>query len=667
MAKKKNKKSSPKKNTTKKQFSLIKFIFKWGFVAGLWGLLALGGILLWFGKDLPELTKKAAFERKHSIIVKDMQGDVIARYGDVKGDNLTVDDLPPHLVNAVLAIEDRRFYSHFGIDPFGIARAMVTNLRRKGFVQGGSTITQQLAKNLFLSRERKLTRKIQEAMLAVWLESQLSKDEILSAYLNRVYLGSGTYGVDAAANLYFGKSARDVNLTEAAILAGLLKAPSRYSPLNNPALAKDRAHVVLDAMEDAGFLEIDNLERVNAPAPRPRTKPSKGEAVRYYTDWVVDNIDDLIGTPAQDLIIETTLDPVVQSKAEGALIKSLQENGEARHITEGAVVIMGLDGRVLSMVGGRDYNKSQFNRAAQAKRQPGSSFKPFVYLTALEQGWHPYDPILDEPFTEGSYKPKNFGNEYMGEVDLMTAMTYSLNTAAVRLMDYTGRENVIKTAQKLGIQSELQPDLSLALGSSAVSLLEMVTAYTHFANGGEQVHPYAITKITTKDGDLLYERVHLRGKKIIDDIPLNQINMMFNSVAENGTGRGAQMGYQMGGKTGTSQNSRDAWFLGFTNALAGGVWMGNDNNTHMKSVTGGSFPARIWGDIMRTAHLRYQHTAERPIFDVDIAEQKSGDREGINSLLGRILGRYNSINWNAPRMEGGVKDSGKQDAWGFND
>ena len=591
-----------RKNESKNNGSIWGFLFKWGFVAALWVVIIAVLTLAWYARDLPDIASEAGFERRPSIIVKDRRGNTIARYGEVKGESLTVNQLPDHMIWAVLAVEDRRFYRHPGIDIIGLLRAALTNARAGHIVQGGSTITQQLAKNLFLSHERTYKRKIQEAMLAFWLEYELSKDEILSAYLNRVYLGAGTYGIDAASQLYFNKSASDMDLRESAIIAGMLKAPSRYSPIKNPGLANERADVVLYAMADAGYITDDNAKTLSNPAPRPARKPQGGNAVRYFSDWVIEGLDELIGVPETDLIIETTLDSRVQDNAATAISSTLRRYGPDRDMTQGAMIVMGLDGRIVAMVGGKDYNQSQFNRAVQAKRQPGSSFKPFVYLAALEQGWKPETGIWDKPVKGrefGSYRPKNFGGKYYGEVSLETALTFSMNTAAVRLMKQVGVSPVIETARRLGIISPLAPDLSLSLGSSAVSMLELTTAYGAIATGGLSVYPYAITKISDKDGRVYYSRERTtRARRTIASKNVRSINQMMRSVVEFGTGSAAKIGIPAAGKTGTSQNSVDAWFMGYTDKLVAGVWFGNDDNTPMKGVTGGSYPARVWRDVV---------------------------------------------------------------------
>lgn len=599
-----------RKNTRKKKAKISSVLsrgLRWAFVFGLWASIALGGLVAWYAAELPSIIEKPGFERKPAITVKDINGSVIGRYGELKGNNVEVAELPPHMVYAVLAIEDRRFYQHMGVDPIGLARAIVRNTLEGKVVQGGSTITQQLAKNLFLSRERTLKRKIQEALLALWLEARLSKDQILSAYLNRVYLGSGTYGIEAAAQTYFNKSARDVTLREAAVLAGLLKAPSRYSPLSNPRLSQERANTVLGAMRDAGYLTEEEAGKLFTTLPAPTEKPIGGDAhsEKYYADWVTSDLDDLIGTPTEDIIIETTMVPEIQAAAEKTINEILEKEGKDKNVSQGAVIVMARDGAVLAMVGGRNYQQSQFNRAVQSYRQPGSSFKPIVYLTALERGYTPQTLVVDEKITSGRYRPTNFKSEYYGEVPLDVALAYSLNTISYKLAKEIGIGYVIGTARRLGIEAELQRDLSLALGSSGVPMIQMATAYATIANDGYQVRPYAIRKITDKDGTLVYQRAPRAlqsGRAMFEPYIMRDLKGMMRGVTEFGTGQGAQFGPPIAGKTGTSQDFRDAWFIGFSDYYTAAAWVGNDDNTSMKRVTGGSMPARIWRETMAAAH-----------------------------------------------------------------
>ena len=621
MAKKPAKKKTPAKKTAAKKKSgakktavkttdtflkaLFGFALKWGIVVGLWLLIIVAGIIIWFASELPNITKEMVFERRPSIVLEDRKGNIIDRYGDTKGEIVDIKDLPPHVANAVLAIEDRRFYHHFGMDPIGIARAFVVNIKRGGFAQGGSTITQQLAKNLFLSRERKIKRKIQELILAFQLEYELSKEEILSAYLNRVYLGSGAYGVDAAARVYFNKSAKELNIRESATIAGLLKAPSRYAPTNNPELSERRTQTVLNAMVAAKYVTQEEIEALKNMPPSPRRKPSSGSTVRYFTDYVVSQLDDLIGTVDKDIIVKTTLDTPIQSEMEESLTKALLRYGKEYKVTQGAGVIMRLDGAIMGMLGGKDYSMSEFNRATKALRPPGSAFKPVVYLTALEKGWGVYDPINDAKITRGRYRPQNFGHRYYGYVSLYKALTLSLNTVAVNLMRDVGPGEVINTARRLGITADLEPNLSTALGSSGIPMVQLATAYTTIGRGGSAIEPYSIRKITDKEGNVLYDYIPPKKKRqVVPQKNIGQLTYMMRSVVENGTGKLARLPYPTAGKTGTSQDYRDAWFAGFTNRYAGVIWMGNDDNSSTNKLTGGSVPARVWKEIMLKAQTR---------------------------------------------------------------
>ncbi len=629
MSKKKKKKGTSSKKSKRKR-SLSVRLFKWLVILALWGGIFAVFVLGWFAKDLPDITRAAKFDRRPSITILAADGSIVARYGETKGRSVTVSDVPSDLIHAVLATEDRRFYSHPGIDLLGVSRAMMINVSKGRLVQGGSTITQQLAKNLFLSYDRTLKRKVQEAMLAVWLEWHLTKDQILSAYLNRVYLGSGIYGVDAASEIYFGKSVKDINLRESAVLAGLLKAPSKYSPLANMDLALERSDVVLAAMADAGYLTSEEVKKV----PRTLKKPPGGASVSkeagYFADWVLNSLDELIGTPDMDLVVETTLDPKLQKKAEETLLARLKADGETLSISQGAVLVMRPDGAVLSMIGGKDRTDSEFNRATQSLRPPGSSFKPLVYVTALEKGWRSQSTILDAPLTEGKYRPDNFGGEYFGEVTLENALTRSMNTAAVRLMKEVGVSAVINTARQMGITAELAPDLSLALGSSGVSMLEMTAAYASLANGGFGLNPYAVIKIKDSSGAFVYEKKQSAPQKILEGYAVKSLRQMMENVVEHGTGQRGNLPFPASGKTGTSQDYRDAWFIGFTDEMVTAVWLGNDDNSPMKKVTGGGPPADIWKAVMNAGHGKY-----KPIVYANNSAQP--DDEGFGGMIGRLL------------------------------
>jgi penicillin-binding protein 1A len=599
-AKKKSK--SKKKEQSGFMGAFLRKTLKWGFVLSLWGIIILGGVLAWFARELPTITESMVFERRPTITIKANDDTIVDRYGDIKGEVVSVKDLPPYVVGAVLATEDRRFYNHFGVDPLGIARAFVVNMVRGTYAQGGSTITQQLAKNLFLSRERTMKRKIQEAMLAVWLETMLSKDDILSAYLNRVYLGGGAYGIDAAARIYFNKPAKELTVREAATIAGLLKAPSRYSPSANPSLSAQRTRVVLTSMNEAGFITDEEFSRLDKLPLSPPRKPSSGDTIRYFTDYVVGQVEGLIGVPTSDIVVETTLDRDIQAAAEAAITKAVLSNAEAHNLSQGAALVIGLDGSIVSMVGGRDYDLSEYNRVTNSVRSPGSSFKPIVYLSALEHGWAPESLIVDEPITEGKYRPKNYGGQYYGEVTLTEALTRSLNTISVKLIKDVKPESVISLARRLGITANLEPNLSLALGSNGIPMIEMVTAYATLGRGGMAVEPFAILKITDAEGNVLYEQPKERdARQVVSRGYVYQLTGMMRSAVQYGTGQAAQGPYVAAGKTGTSQEFRDAWFIGFTNSYAAAVWVGNDDNSPMKRVTGGSIPAPAWRSIMTAA------------------------------------------------------------------
>lgn len=581
------------------------FCFKWGLVLGLWLSIILGGILFWYASELPTITKSMVFERRPTVIIKANNGEIVDRYGDIKGKIIDAKDLPPHVIQAILATEDRRFYDHFGMDLKGIARAFFVNISRGGFVQGGSTLTQQLAKNLFLTRDRTLKRKIQELMLALQLESELTKDEILSAYLNRVYLGSGAYGIDAAARVYFNKSAQELDIREAATIAGLLKAPSRYSPNNSPERAAARTKTVLQSMVDAGYTTEAQIASYKNLPPSPRRKPSSGESVRYYTDYIVDQLQDLMGPVDQDIIVETTMNTAIQNEMEESITKAILQYGPEKDVEQAAAAVMRLDGAVVAMMGGRDYSASEFNRVTDSLRPPGSSFKPIVYLSAIENGWSLNSTIIDEPLNYGSYRPRNFGNQYYGEVTLFEALTLSLNTVAVQLMKQVGVDQVIGLARRLGITADLEPNLSTALGSNGVPMLQMVTAYATIGRGGSIVEPYSILKITDKDGKTLYERpTPPEAEKVVNENNIRQITAMMQSVIASGTGQAAAIPYPAAGKTGTSQEFRDAWFIGFSTKYAAAVWFGNDDNSPTKRLTGGSAPAQVWRDVMTTAQTQ---------------------------------------------------------------
>lgn len=564
---------------------------------------ALGaGVLGFFALDLPAVDE-AILTRKPNIKVVDAGAWEIANFGDIYGPAIDLRKLPPHVPGAVIAVEDRRFYDHHGVDPRALARAIVVNLRAGQVAQGGSTITQQVAKNLFLTPDRTLARKIKEALLALKLEQRFTKEEILSLYLNRVYFGAGTYGIEAAAERYFGKPAKDLTVYQAALLAGLLKAPSRYNPVRDPDLAKTRAEIVLSTMVDTGVLTPEQGARALKNASRTLKSVINPTAYgRYFADWAVTQAEAYVGSVDRDLVIHTTLDGRLQTEAEKILAAHLERSGPKLKIEQGAVVVLATDGAVRAMVGGKDYGESQFNRATQALRQPGSAFKPFVYVAALEAGYRPDDMVTDAPIRIGKWSPQNFTNTYEGPVTVERALFKSLNTAAVRLAQFVGPRAIVDTAHRLGISEDLKPELSLALGSNEVTLLELTGAYAPFANGGYGVTPYAITMITDRDGKILYKRGGGGFGRVLDPDTVSAMNAMMSQVLTQGTGTAAAFEFPAAGKTGTSSDFRDAWMMGFTADVVTGVWVGNDEGAGMKGVTGGGLPALIWRDVMRAAH-----------------------------------------------------------------
>jgi penicillin-binding protein 1A len=593
---------SGSKRRSKSRGGFISRLFYWGAVLGLWATIAVVGVVVWVGAHLPAIQSLEIPKRPPTIQIVGLDGSVLATRGEMAGTNVALKDLPPYLPQAFIAIEDRRFYSHYGVDPLGIARAAVTNILHHGVSQGGSTLTQQLAKNLFLTQERTFQRKLQEVELALWLERKHSKAEILELYLNRVYFGSGAYGVEAAAQRYFGKSAKNVTIAEAAMLAGLVKSPSRLAPNRNPEGAEQRAQIVLAAMADSKFI-TDAQAQASIGHPSYNVKPVGAGTVNYVADWIGEVLDDLIGQIDVSVVVETSIDPKLQSIAEASVIDELAAKSVKFNVTQGALVAMTPDGAVRAMVGGRNYTESQYNRAVTARRQPGSAFKPFVYLTAIEAGLTPETIRQDAPLDVKGWKPENYSHEYFGAVTLTQALAMSLNTVAVRLGLEVGPKNVVRTAHRLGISSKLDANASIALGTSEVSVVELVGAYTPFANGGLGVSPHVVNKIRTTEGKVLYARQPDQLGQVIEPRNVAMMNTMMQETLLSGTAHKAELpGWMAAGKTGTSQDFRDAWFIGYTANLVTGVWLGNDDNSPTKKATGGGLPVEIWTRFMKAAH-----------------------------------------------------------------
>ncbi len=585
------------------------FIY-WGTVAGLWLVLGFAGLLVYFAIGLPNPENLQIPQRAPSMVIVDRGGAEIARRGAYRGNALRIEEMPPHLLHAVIATEDKRFYSHFGVDPLGLLRAVFVNLGAGYIVQGGSTISQQLAKNLFLEPERTFKRKIREFLLAIWLERKLGKNQIMELYLNRVYLGAGTYGVDAAALRYFGKSARFISLGEAATLAGLLKAPSRYAPSRNPKLSRKRMAVVLGKMQREGYISRTEQALALKHQGKPVARRYGSTGAGYAVDWVAALVPEYAGVPAEDIIVETTLDKKLQELAQDAVKSWMKNKGKRANASQAALIAMDGSGAIRALVGGVDYRASQFNRAVKARRQPGSAFKPFVYLAALESGLGPKSIRIDRPMVINGWMPRNYSGKYSGRQSLQSALAGSINTIAAGLTREVGVKKVISAARRLGISSKLHENPSIALGTSEVSLLELTGAYTPFMNGGYGVIPQIITRIRTKRGRVLFERSGSGPGRIINHSHVAAMNKMLRAAISSGTGKNARMQRMIAGKTGTSQGFRDAWFIGYSADLSTGVWVGNDDGSSMRRVTGGGLPARIWKKFMTAAH---QNLPDRPL------------------------------------------------------
>ena len=581
---------------------------KWTLVAGIWGMLAVAALIGWYAYDLPEIDNIPALERRPSVTLLARDGTPFARFGEAAARPVRIKDLPPYVPRAVVAVEDARFYSHFGIDLIGLARAAAVNIWAGRIRQGGSTISQQLAKNLFFGPERTIKRKVQEMILALWLERRFTKDQILALYLNRVYLGAGNFGIEAAAQSYFGKSARALEMNEAAMLAGLLKAPSRYAPNRHRGRAAARAAVVLDRMAAAGFITQAqaNVIKLN-PARLGRQRVRIG---RYFADWALDQARSTVGHGGDDLVVRTTLDIDLQRTAETETEALLSGPGRARGVGQAGLVLMSPNGAVRAMVGGADYGKSQFNRATQALRQPGSAFKPIVYLAGLDAGLTPESKLLDAPVRLGNFSPANYDGKYHGLVTMTDGLARSLNTVAVRVLERAGVDRVVRWARKLGITSRLRREGGLALGASEVTLTELVSAYAVFANGGKGVFAHAITEISDRAGRVLYTRKGSGPGQQVSSALVYEINRMMAAVMARGTGRNARINVPTGGKTGTTQDYRDAWFVGYSADYVAGVWMGNDDAGPTKRVSGAGLPAQLWRAVMALAH---KGVAPRPL------------------------------------------------------
>ena len=581
----------------------------WGTVLGVWGLIFVVAFFAVFASDLPDTSKLYDVKRQPSINYLDRSGALLAVRGSQYAPPVDIDALPKYVPAAFVAIEDRQFYHHLGFNPWGIVRSLAWNATHDGPQRGGSTITQQLARNLFLSPAQNYRRKAQELILAVWLELKFSKKQILALYMNRVYFGAGAYGIEAASQRYFNKPAKDLAIGESALLAGMMKGPARYSPVSAKERAARRATIVLDEM--VRIKAITPAERDQAfSTPVQVSATLANQRAQYFTDYIDAQVRSLVGEPTEDLVVETTLDLPIQVSAERA-VKLGVDGHEAQGVQQAALVAIDGEGRIRAYVGGADYAETQFDRATTARRQAGSAFKPFVYLTAMEQGRNPSVMVVDEPVKIGNWEPKNYTNKYLGPITLQTALAQSINTVAARLANEVGTSNVAATARRLGITSKIQLDPSMALGAVEVSPMEMAQAYAPFSNGGFLAKGYGIERIRTASGKVLYDHSVDRQARsaVIGSPALQYMNQMMRQVVVSGTGTRAKVaGYDIAGKTGTTSDYKDAWFVGYTGGFVTAVWTGKDDNTPMKRVTGGGAPAEVWRTFMAAALPRLKAT-----------------------------------------------------------
>ena len=583
-------------------FRAAKFTVYWGCIAAIWLTVLLVSAVTIYSLMAEDPLKAGLSKSAAKITILADNKQVIAEKG-LRRSHVKFEDMPPHLINAVLATEDRRFFYHYGFDPIGMARATMVNRRAGRIIQGGSTITQQLVKVLFLKPDRTYWRKIEEALLSLSLEYRLEKKQILELYLNRIYFGAGNYGVEAAAQHYFGKSVSKVTPYEAAILAGVIKSPTYYAPTTNLERSLERGKLVLTSMRGASDITEQAYQDALADPPTLRTYlPS--ESYGYVIDSVVQQVPEIGLDINEDVVVETTIDYELQGVAQRIVKDSMDKQADEYDAGEAAAVIIDRNGAIKAMVGGRDYTKNQYNHVVQAKRQPGSTFKPFVFLSAIERGMTPDSLVHDGPLRIGNWTPANYNDRYFGDVTMRDGLAKSLNTVSVRLSEWVGRDTVIKTAHRLGIASKLEQNASIALGTSEVSLLELASAYVPFANGGFSARPHIIKSVRDAAGKTVYEVGRTNWGRVVRAGDVAAMNNMLTATIQYGTGNvGSIDPHPAAGKTGTGQSYRDAWFIGYTAHYVTGVWLGNDDFKPMKRVTGGSLPTLIWRDLMIYAHV----------------------------------------------------------------
>jgi penicillin-binding protein 1A len=594
----------------RKSYKLISKTLKVSFLKGT-KILASAAILLatflllltlFYSLDLPDVAMFFEVNKKRNITLVNRNNEIIASFGEIHSDYIIYEDVPKHLVDALIATEDRRFFSHHGIDLIGLARAFYRNYIVRGSIQGGSTITQQLAKIAFLSPERTFKRKIQELLLSFYLENRFTKEQILTAYLNRVYMGSGVFGMEAAAKFYFDKHVKKLNLLESAILVGMLKAPSRYSPLHNSELSGKRAYQILLNMEEAGFINKDDVENTLAQSVILQTNKGLRRST-YFAGYVVDQINYLFPDTGVDLIVQVTVNESLQEYCQALLRKYIDKVGKEKNISQGAIIVLNNIGEIITMIGGGDYVKSPYNRAVQAKRQPGSAFKHIVYANAFNHGMTPETLIEDKPIKMGSWQPQNNTKRFYGEVSLNEAFARSLNTISITLTSNFGINSVKELAQAMGINSSLPDNLTIALGTGEISVLELATSYSVITNDGVLIEPFSITEVRDVEQNILFKRTNNQPIQVLDQKTNSYMHLLLKSTVNQGSGKKALIdNVDMGGKTGTSQDFRDAWFIGYVNHYTIAIWLGNDDNSPMKEVGGSSYPAQIFRDI--ALHLK---------------------------------------------------------------
>lgn len=594
---------------------------KFGTIAGLLGLMVIAIFVFIARGEIDSFENLKASPNGQMIRVRAADGTVIQTLGPSFGRWVPIDEIPQPMKDAMVAVEDRRFYYHPGIDPYGLGRAVFVSLTEGGGLRATSTITQQLARNVYLNNNRDIGRKLREMILAMAIETKFSKDQILELYLNKVYFGGGAYGVDAASRRFFDHGAEDITLAEAAIIAGLVKAPSRYSPTADAKAAIGRAGVVLSVMQDAGMISAAEAASVEPAKVRLAAEPRQ-DAVRYFTDWALPQLDTLIDETEKPIDVWTTLDIGMQ-RAASAAIQARVPRG-----AQGALVSIDRDGAVRAMVGGTDYASSNYNRAVTAVRQPGSAWKVFVYLAALEAGYRPEDKVVDEPVTIGGWTPRNSGGNFAGEITLRTAFAYSKNTVAAKLGEELGTSSIAGMARRFGITTPISTTPSMVLGTSDTRLIDMTRAFASISARGRSVTPYAITKVSTIDGEVLYRHKPPRQVQLVEDYVAGAMIDLMQSAVATGTGRAAAIGRPVAGKTGTTSSNKDGWFLGFSSGLTTGVWMGRDDARAVGNLQGGTAPALAWSTFMQSA------VARRPVeqFDTDVTFPERLDEEEV--LLG---------------------------------